>query len=108
MPDVRGKAIIITGASSGIGEATARLLAQKGAGLTLVARRLDRLLALKTDLESAREHTEQGATGQIVVVQADVTVARTGNVSFTIHFSPSGESMDWSIMPDLGNGVPLS
>jgi short-subunit dehydrogenase len=75
MPDVRRKAIIITGASSGIGEATARLLAPKGACLTLVARRLDRLLALKNNLESATKHTEQGPAGQIVTVQADVTSA---------------------------------
>lgn len=76
MPDVKGKVIIITGASSGIGEATARLLAPKGACLALVARRLDRLQVLKTDLELASEHKKQGVAAQIVVIQADVTVAQ--------------------------------
>lgn len=40
---IDGKTIVITGASSGIGEATARLLAEKGANVVLGARREDKL-----------------------------------------------------------------
>ncbi|MFL6774864.1 MAG: SDR family NAD(P)-dependent oxidoreductase, partial [Sphingomicrobium sp.] len=40
---ISGKVVIITGASSGLGEAAARDLAAKGARLVLGARRLDRL-----------------------------------------------------------------
>ena len=43
---IRDKVVVITGASSGLGEATARHLALAGAKLVLGARRLDRLEAL--------------------------------------------------------------
>lgn len=46
MENLQSKVIIITGASSGIGEATAKFLAQHGARLVLTARREDRLITL--------------------------------------------------------------
>jgi NADP-dependent 3-hydroxy acid dehydrogenase YdfG len=53
MSDINGKVVIITGASSGIGEATARLLAGRGASVVLGARRADRLQALADGIEQA-------------------------------------------------------
>src|SRR5258707_2288461 len=46
MKGIEGKVVVITGASSGIGEATALLLAERGAKVVLGARGLDRLEAL--------------------------------------------------------------
>lgn len=48
---ISGKVVVITGASSGLGEATARRLHAEGAKLVLGARRLDRLQALAQDLD---------------------------------------------------------
>jgi len=49
---INGKIVIITGASSGLGESTARHLADRGAKLVLAARREDRLKSLAEELEA--------------------------------------------------------
>jgi NADP-dependent 3-hydroxy acid dehydrogenase YdfG len=69
-PDIEGKVVVITGASSGLGEATARLLAAQGAHVVLGARRLDRLQALVADL--ARQGNEALAVGTDVTDRAQV------------------------------------
>ncbi|WP_037290648.1 SDR family oxidoreductase [Saccharibacillus sacchari] len=50
---VEGKVVLITGASSGIGEASARLLAKQGAEVMLGARRVERLESLTDEIRSA-------------------------------------------------------
>lgn len=50
---MENRTAIITGASSGIGTATAKLLASKGIKVALAARRIDRLETLKAEIESA-------------------------------------------------------
>lgn len=51
MSNIQGKVVLITGASSGIGEAAARLIAAKGAHVVLGARRIERLQTLAADIE---------------------------------------------------------
>lgn len=50
MQDLNGKIAVITGASSGIGEAAARLLASEGVHVVLVARRSERIEQIAADL----------------------------------------------------------
>ncbi|KVV41436.1 oxidoreductase [Burkholderia territorii] len=59
------KVVVITGASSGIGEATAKLLASQGATVALAARRLDALQRVAAEI--------RGKGGQASVHQVDVT-----------------------------------
>lgn len=60
---IKDKVVVITGASSGLGEAAARRLAREGAKLVLGARRIERLQALADEL----------SLGQGTAVQTDVT-----------------------------------
>ena len=66
MPQLAGQVVIVTGASSGIGETTARRLARGGAKVVITARRQDRLDAL------ARKLDPTGAN--VLVVAGDVTI----------------------------------
>ncbi len=77
--NIEGKVVVITGASSGLGEATARRLSADGAKVVIGARRLDRLEALASELGLPPE----------AVVQTDVTradeVARLVDRAVALH-----------------------
>src|SRR5512144_1297593 len=63
--NIEGKVVVITGASSGLGEATARLLSTQGASVVLGARRADRIQALADELA--------GSGGKALAIPTDVT-----------------------------------
>ena len=62
---IKDKIVVVTGASSGLGEATARLLTAQGATVVLGARRADRLQSLAKDIEAGG--------GTALAVATDVT-----------------------------------
>ena len=65
MSDIQNKIVVITGASSGLGEATARLLSSQGATVVLGARRTERIESLASELNSKG--------GRALAVTVDVT-----------------------------------
>jgi len=67
MGNLKGEVVLVTGASSGIGEATARAFACEGARLILVARRLERLEALASEMKQT--HNTQSLCLQVDVGQ---------------------------------------
>jgi NADP-dependent 3-hydroxy acid dehydrogenase YdfG len=66
MNGIEGKVVAITGASSGIGEATARLLAERGASVVLGARRTERLDEIASEI--------RGRGGAAATRRADVAI----------------------------------
>jgi len=63
--DLHGAVAVVTGASSGFGELTSRMLAKEGAAVVLAARRAERLEALAAEIE--------GRGGRALAVRCDVT-----------------------------------
>jgi serine 3-dehydrogenase len=72
--EMKGRIVVVTGASSGIGEACARAFASAGARLILTARRLERLEGLAREIEE--KHSAEARTVQLDVRRrADVEAA---------------------------------
>ncbi|MFD3654878.1 SDR family oxidoreductase [Streptomyces sp. NPDC058620] len=110
---LQGKVALVTGASSGIGEATARTLAAEGAKVAIAARRTDRLDALRAELEAG------GAT--VLVLPLDVadeqavhaavasTVETLGSLDILVNSAglmllgpvEGADTTDWTRMMDV-------
>lgn len=71
-PGAAARVAVVTGASSGIGEATARVLARKGWHCILVARRAERLQALADELGAEAEVCDIGDRGAVEAMAARV------------------------------------
>jgi len=85
-PGITNKVIVITGASSGLGEAAARLLAEMGAKLALGARRVDRLQALAQELggDVIVQATDVTDAAQVQAL-ADAALARFGRIDVMVN-----------------------
>jgi len=87
--NIEGKVVVITGASSGLGEATAKLLAARGAKLVLAARRKERLDALveaftRAGGEAIALETDVRDAAQVQAL-IDATLARFGRVDVLVN-----------------------
>ena len=78
--DVTGSTVIVTGASSGIGAATARLLHKAGAHPVLAARRADRLAELSEELDGALAVPTDVTDPTAVRRLAETTLDRHGRI----------------------------
>jgi NADP-dependent 3-hydroxy acid dehydrogenase YdfG len=88
--DVVGKTVVVTGASSGIGAATARLLHHAGARPVLAARRADRLRDLSAELGGALAvETDVTDRGQIKAL-IDATLNRHGRIDALVNNAGAG------------------
>ncbi|MCJ7706255.1 MAG: SDR family oxidoreductase, partial [Anaerolineales bacterium] len=108
--ELEGRAALITGASSGIGEAAAQALAKRGCSLILAARRLDLLQALAERLGSGTQAVP------CLPVQLDVTdlstiqraveigIGRFGQIDVLVNNAGVGR-LDWLDQMDPAEGI---
>ena len=95
---IRGRVILITGASSGIGAATAMAFAEAGARLLLCARRLDKLKTLEADLTAAGAQAVHSEALDVTDRRAvDALLGATGSLP-----------QDWQAIDILVNNAGLS
>jgi NADP-dependent 3-hydroxy acid dehydrogenase YdfG len=109
--NIKGKVVVITGASSGLGEATVRKLAAEGARLVIGARRLDRLQALAAELglgDAAAVQTDVSHFDQVKHL-VDHAVATHGRIDMILNNAglmphsllERGKVEDWDRMIDV-------
>lgn len=113
MQNIQNKVVIITGASSGIGEATAYKLAENGAKLVLAARREDKLKAIVANIEAKGGEAvyqvtdvTQPADNEALVALAKNTFGKVDAIFLNAGLMPSSplaalETDNWNKMIDV-------
>jgi NADP-dependent 3-hydroxy acid dehydrogenase YdfG len=88
MQNIRGKMVILTGSSSGIGEATAKLFAENGAKVVLAARREKRLQVIKEQIEvhggTAEYHVTDVTLYEDMEKLAQFTLDQSGQIDVLV------------------------
>jgi serine 3-dehydrogenase len=114
MADLNGRSVLITGASSGIGAACARRLAEAGAGVALWARREDRLEELAAELEAEngitvsvaevdvrdRDRVERAAAGLVADLGVPDVLINNAGLASGFATVQEGDYEDWDRMID--------
>lgn len=107
---IKDKVVVITGASSGIGEATAKLLAQKGAKVVIGARREEKLAAIAQEIgENVAYKVTDVSKREDVKALIDMAVEKFGRVDVLYNNAgvmPQGNLSDreydkWQQMLDI-------
>ncbi|MFG1920999.1 SDR family NAD(P)-dependent oxidoreductase [Cryptosporangium sp. NPDC048952] len=88
--DIAGKVVLVTGASAGIGAATARLAAKAGARLVLAARRADRIEALADELPDAIAITTDVTDSGQIPTAVQVALDAYGRVDVLVNNAGQG------------------
>src|SRR5450759_32907 len=88
--EIDGAVVIVTGASSGIGAATARLAAGRGAKVVLAARRADRIKDLADELPDALAVPTDLRNPAQIVRLVDATMDRFGRVDVLVNTAGQG------------------
>jgi short-subunit dehydrogenase len=88
--ELDGAVVIVTGASSGIGAATARLAAERGAKVVLAARRWDRIKELADDMPDALAVLTDLRDPAQIVRLVDATLGRFGRVDVLVNNAGQG------------------
>lgn len=90
MENLNGKVIVVMGASSGIGEATVRKIAEKGGKLVIAARREDKLKAIKESLPEADIQYKAADVSNFDEVKAVIDLAMNSYGQIDVLYNNAG------------------